>query len=186
MPDLMPYYRQEVQGTQELIDSLNAFEDKEVRVMCRKALKEASLPIMEAIGSTSAYQDETGLLRSSDHATAGRGDRPGITSILIRWYAPIGDVIERFQNKGFSDAKVADMKRLLLSKYYGNIGAKYRTFYAVPLEMGHEPSGWYAKQANAEPVPAHSFARTSFDATVDAAAEIAQESLADQISSALE
>lgn len=186
MPELLPYYRVDVQGAQELIDSLDAFEKKELRGICRKALKDASAPILAAIGSTNVYQNETGLLRSSDHVAGGRGDRPGITSMLISWYAPIGDVIERFEKKGFSNAKVADMKRLLVSKYLGNTTAKYRTFYAVPLEVGHEPSGWYANQADAQPVEPHPFARTSFDATVDAAAEIAENSLADQISSALE
>jgi hypothetical protein len=181
MSALLPYISIQLQGEQRLADDLSLLEDDIQRKYCRVALKEGSAPIVAAEKASTAFEDDTGLLRGSIKPYFGRGDRPGRTSVLIGAVTTVGQFLSALRD---NEAAKATLKRRLIYKYLGNINAQYLTWYARAVEFGHEPSGWYAKQANAVPVPEHSFARSSFDATVDTAADITIESLADQIESA--
>jgi HK97 gp10 family phage protein len=181
---MMPYVSLQVQGTQQLADDFGMLERKDGKVYARKAMKLGAVPIMAAAAASAVYEDRTGLLRMSARAVPGKGDREGRTSILIRWTATVGAFIQHLKEKGFSEKKLADVQRLLIYKYLGNIGARYDVFYARMVEFGHQASGWYANIPGAQFVKAHPFARPAFDATVDTAADIIEESLAAQIESA--
>jgi HK97 gp10 family phage protein len=174
MSAISPYFSMIVQGQQELADDLNLLEQNTERKYCRVALRAGAKPIKAAVDASSAYLDRTGLLRSSVRVGAGKGDRPGITSILIRWVTTVGGYIAHLEHdKSRKFAEAAKLRDRLIYKYLGNSEAKYNVYYPRFVEFGHKPN-----------TPPHSFARSSFDATADAAGDIVVESLADQIESA--
>lgn len=189
---LSPYYSYEVLGSAELLDGYDSLERKTQRQFSRKALQAGQKPIISAMRDTAGFEDRTGLLRSSIRGAAGKGDRPGITSQLIAPVTTVGQFLENAfsggpglsegMNPGMgSGPGRAKLAALLISKYGGNIGAKYRTYYARFVEFGHQPSGWYAKMKGAKRVPEHPFARPAFDEQVDQSADVIENSLVEQI-----
>lgn len=179
MSQIATYFSETLLGGDELIAGLEALDQKIQRKFSRTALRAGQGPMVAAIKAIEEPHSITGLLQSGIRGLAGRGDRPGITSQLISAITDVGGFLQFGTS---SSAEKSRLEKNLISKYGGNLGAKYRVYYARAVEMGHEPSGWYAHVAGAVPVPPHPFARPGFDETVDESADIIEQSLSDQIS----
>jgi hypothetical protein len=140
--------------------------DKQVqRKIARKALRIGDVPIVDAMRSL--IVDRSGLLAGSLSMRPGKGDRKGITSMLISANATAEAFATAREGQGKLSAAAGVRKR-----YANRMSATYVVFYARMVEFGHK--GPYGSPAS---TPEHSFARAGFDATVDDAADKIEDSL---------
>lgn len=151
-----------VTGEQELAIDLLGIERSLARGIIRGALKAGGEPMLAAIRSR--IRSRTGLLSSSVRVRAGKGDRPGRTSVIISAWATAGSFAKHREQAGRSGvaAKVRE-------SYQGRMRSRYDLYYGYFVEMGHKGA------------PAHSFARAGFDATVDQSADLIEQALAEGI-----
>jgi len=156
-----------VVGGQDLADELAGLERKLARGIIRDALKEGSGPMLAAIRSR--INSRTGMLSSSVRVRAGKGDRPGRTSVIISAWATAGAFARHREMAGRS-AVAAKVRE----SYKGRMRSRYDVYYGYFVEMGHRTPG-------GKDVPAHSFARAGFDATVDRAGERIEQTISDGI-----
>lgn len=165
-----------VMGLEDLRANFDTLDKDMQRKFARKALRAGVAPIKAAILAELAPHRKSGLLEESLAVNAGRGDRPGNTSMLIRYVTTVGEFLER----GVSGEKERSrLQGLLATKYKSNPDSRYLAYYARFLEFGHKPSGMFSHMT--EDVPAYPVSRSGFDASVDTAADIIEDVLASQV-----
>jgi hypothetical protein len=154
-----------VTGEDELRAAFNEVDTAVQRTIARKALRVGDVEIVDAMRGL--ITDRSGLLAGSLVMRAGRGDRKGITSILISANATAEVFAKARESQGKLTAAAGVRKR-----FANRMAETYIVFYARMVEFGH-----VGKYPDSPKTPEHSFARAGFDATADSAADKIEDAL---------
>lgn len=183
---MMPNTRVEVQARDGLSDYFDQLDKATQRQAGRDALHAGADPMVSAVKG--GIHNVTGLLQSGVAARPGKGDRPGIVSLLIKSVSTANIWLHGSARKFYIDKKTgkkiyvkgfdsltAKERARIEAKYMDKINSPYLVYYARMVEEGHAAP---YHRGGPKVVQGYPFEAPGFDATVETAADAIEDKLA--------